>query len=303
MAPTPFVLSLSKDPPFSLAKRRAGLRQAQPERLLGWLTFLFLLLVALPASAQDFPQLTGRVVDQADLLSPQQEAELTQRLTALEQQNSRQLVVATVPDLQGYDIADYGYQLGRHWGIGQGEANNGIILLVAPNEKKVRIEVGYGLEPIVTDALSWQIIRDAILPRFRANDMPGGIIAGADALIQQLQAPPEAAEQRAMEAAAARQQAQASSGEDSIWPALVAMFVIFFVVLPALRVGLGGGRRYRRRGSGLGSVILWGLASGMSSGGGRSGGGGGGFGGGGFGGGGFSGGGGSFGGGGASGGW
>ena len=301
MAPTPFVLSLSKDPPFSLAKRRAGLRQAQPERLLGWLTFLFLLLVALPASAQDFPQLTGRVVDQADLLSPQQEAELTQRLAALEQQNSRQLVVATVPDLQGYDIADYGYQLGRHWGIGQGEANNGIILLVAPNEKKVRIEVGYGLEPIVTDALSWQIIRDTILPRFRANDMPGGIIAGADALIQQLQAPPEAAEQRAMEAAAARQQAQASSGEDSIWPALVAMFVIFFVVLPALRVGLGGGRRYRRRRSGLGSVILWGLASGMSSGGGRSGGGG--FGGGGFGGGGFSGGGGSFGGGGASGGW
>lgn len=256
-------------------------------------------LIALPAAAQNFPALSGRVVDQANLLSPQQEAELTQRLAALEQQNSRQLVVATVPDLQGYDIADYGYQLGRHWGIGQGEANNGIILLVAPTEKKVRIEVGYGLEPIVTDALSWQIIRDTILPRFRADDMPGGIIAGADALIQQLQAPPEAAEQRAMEAAAARQQAQASDGEDSVWPFVVMMFVIFFVVLPALRIGLGGGRHYRRRGSGLGSVILWGLASGMSSG--RGGGFGGG--GGGFGGGGFSGGGGSFGGGGASGGW
>ncbi len=301
MAPTPFVLSLSTDcPSFLLSKRRAGLRQAQPERLWGFLALLLgLLLLATPASAQDFPQLTGRVVDQADLLSPQQEAELTQRLEALEQQNSRQLVVATVSDLQGYDIADYGYQLGRHWGIGQGEANNGIILLVAPTEKKVRIEVGYGLEPIVTDALSWQIIRDTILPRFREGDMPGGILAGADALIQQLQAPPEAAEQRAMEAAAARQQAQASGGEDSIWPFIVMMFVIFFVVLPALRVGLGGGRRYRRRGSGLGSVILWGLASGMSSG--R--GGGGWSGGGGFGGGGFSGGGGSFGGGGASGGW
>lgn len=265
--------------------------------LLRALLIAFAALIALPAHAQNFPQLTGRVVDQANLLSPQQEAELTQKLAALEQQNSRQLVVATVPDLQGYDIADYGYQLGRHWRIGQGEANNGIILLVAPNEKKVRIEVGYGLEGIVTDALSWQIIRDTILPRFRAGDMPGGILAGADALIQQLQAPPEAAEQRAMEAAAARRQAQANDGgEDSIWPMLIAMFVIFFVVLPALGFGARRGRYYRRRGGGLGPVILWGIASGMSGGGRGWGGGGGGFGG-------FSGGGGSFGGGGASGGW
>ena len=302
MTSDPLVLSFPKDCPSSFcAKGRAGLRQAQPERLWGWLTFLFLLLIALPAQAQNFPALTGRVVDQANLLSPQQEAELTRRLEALERQNGRQLVVATVADLEGYDIADYGYQLGRHWRIGQGEANNGILLLVAPAEKKVRIEVGYGLEAIVTDALAWQIVRDAILPRFRAGDMPGGILAGADALIQQLQAPPEAAEQRAMEAAAARQRAQASDGgDDSIWPMLIAMFVIFFVVLPALGIGVGRGRHYRRRGSGLGPVILWGLASGMSSG---RGGGGGGFGGGGFGGGGFSGGGGSFGGGGASGGW
>ncbi|HEY0327160.1 MAG TPA: TPM domain-containing protein, partial [Allosphingosinicella sp.] len=195
-------------------------------------------LVALPAAAQNFPALSGRVVDQANLLSPQQEAELTQRLDALERQNSRQLVVATVPDLQGYDIVDYGYQLGRHWRIGQGEANNGIILLVAPTEKKVRIEVGYGLEAIVTDALAWQIVRDTILPRFRAGDMPGGIVAGADSLIQQLQAPPEAAEQRAMEAAAARRQAQASDGGGgSVWPMIIAIFVIFFVVLSALGIG------------------------------------------------------------------
>ena len=82
------------------------------------------------------------------------------------------------------------------------EANNGIILIVAPNERKVRIEVGYGLEPIVTDALSSQIIQNLVLPRFRQNDYPGGISAAADALIQQLQAPPELAEQRALEAAA-----------------------------------------------------------------------------------------------------
>ena len=111
------------------------------------------LLVAAPAAAQTFPALTGRVVDQAELLSPEQEAELSRKLEALEQASSRQLVVATVPDLQGYDERDFGYQLGRHWRIGQGGANNGSILLVAPTERRVAIEVGYGLEPIVTDAL------------------------------------------------------------------------------------------------------------------------------------------------------
>ena len=109
------------------------------------LFFLLLLLVASPAAAQTFPQLTGRVVDGANLLSPADEAELTGKLAALEQASSRQLVVATVPDLQGYPIEDYGYQLGRHWGIGQKGANNGTILLVAPTERRVRIEVGYGL--------------------------------------------------------------------------------------------------------------------------------------------------------------
>ena len=138
------------------------------------LFLLILLFVAVPAAAQPkFPPLTGRVVDNANLLTPADEAELTQRLEALQQASSRQLVVATVPDLQGYPIEDYGYQLGRAWGIGQKEANNGIILLVAPNERRVRIEVGYGLEPIVTDALSYVIINEQILPRFKANDYPG----------------------------------------------------------------------------------------------------------------------------------
>lgn len=264
-----------------------------------WALLLAMVFVAAPGVAQDFPPLTGRVVDNAALLSPEQEAALTGRLEQLEQQSSRQLVVATVPDLQGYDIADYGYQLGRHWGIGQGEANNGIILLVAPNERRVTIQVGYGLEPIVTDALSHQIIQNQILPAFRAGDMPGGIIAGADALITQLQAPPEQAEQRVLEASQARQ-AQRSSGGGSIVPLIVWLLILFFVILPMLRRGFGG-RKYRgkrrRRG---GPVVIWGpgLGGGGWGGGGGSswGGGGGGFGG-------FSGGGGSFGGGGASGGW
>ena len=209
-------------------------------------------------------------------------------------------MVATVPDLQGYEIEEYGYQLGRAWGIGQSEANNGVLLIVAPNERKVRIEVGYGLEPILTDALSHQIIQQQILPRFRDGDFPGGIGAGVDAVIQQLQAPPEEAEQRALEAARAQ---QSSGGGGSIFPLIFWVFVLMFIILPLLRSGFGG-RKYHGRGRGRrgGPVILWGpgLGSGGGWGSGSSGsswgGGGGGFGG-------FSGGGGGFGGGGASGGW
>jgi uncharacterized protein len=266
--------------------------------MIARLILLALLLVGAPAAAQNFPPLTGRVVDQAELLPPDQEAALTQRLEALEQASSRQLVVATVASLEDYPIEDYGYQLGRHWGIGQSEANNGIILLVAPNEKKVRIEVGYGLEPIVTDALGHQIIQQQMLPRFRENDFPGGINAGADAIIQQLQAPPEQAEQRALEAAQARE----DSGEGgSIFPLIFWVIVLFFIIIPLIRSGFSGKRyrgRRRRRG---GPVIIWGPGLGGSWGGGSSGSSWGGGGGGGFGG--FSGGGGSFGGGGASGGW
>ena len=110
---------------------------------------LALLALAAPVSAQTFPKLTGRVVDEAHILSAAQVADLTSKSQALEASTGRQFVVATVPDLQGYPIEDYGYKLGREWKIGQKDANNGIILIVAPNERKVRIEVGYGLEPIM----------------------------------------------------------------------------------------------------------------------------------------------------------
>lgn len=259
---------------------------------MGWLAAALLLLFAVPAHAQDFPKLTGRVVDAANLLSPGDEAELTQKLEALETASTRQLVVVTIPDLQGYDIADYGYRLGRTWKIGQDESNNGTLLIVAPNERKVRIEVGYGLEPILTDALSSVIIQTQILPRFRDNDYPGGIKAGADAVIAQLQAPPEQAEARAL--AAQEQATQSRDNGGSIFPLIVWGFVFLFIILPMLRKR-GRGRRYGR--SGL-PIMIWGPGLG---GGGHSGGGGGGFGG--FGGGGFGGGGGGFGGGGASGGW
>jgi uncharacterized protein len=274
--------------------------------LLLWLAAFAL---AQPAWAQDFPRLTGRVVDLANIIPPAEEAALTAKLQALQRQTSRQLVVATVPDLGGYEIEDYGYRLGRSWGIGQKESDNGAILLVAPNQRRVRVEVGLGLEPILTDAFSNRVVEETIIPRFKAGDFPGGITAGTDALITQLQAPPEAAERAAVEAAQAQAQApprQSSRGGAGIFPIVFWGLVVGFVLLSFAR--RSGGRRYRgkrRRGSGGVDplVVLWGLD--MLSHAARGGGGGGGFGGfgGGGGGGGFSGGGGSFGGGGASGSW
>lgn len=275
---------------------------------------MLLLAFATPLSAQTFPSLTGRVVDAANILAPGDEAALTAKLEAIEQASTRQLVVATVPDLQGRDIADYGYRLGRAWAVGQKDADNGAILLVAPTERQVRIEVGYGLEPILTDAVSSLIIQNRITPAFKAGDYPRGIAAGVDAIAEQLQAPPEVAERQAREAQARQAQARTTrrqGGGSSIVPLLFWGAVFLFVILPMLRGAGGGGRngrRYRRRGGmdPVSSILLWEVANAaMRSG--RGGGsfGGGGFGGGGFGGGGggFSGGGGSFGGGGASGSW
>ena len=221
-------------------------------------------LLAPPLAAQpQFPELAGRVVDQADLLSPAEEAALTQRLEALETQSQRQLVVATIPDLQGYEISDYGYQLGRAWGIGDAERNDGALLIVAPNDRKVRIEVGYGLEPVLTDALSSIIIRDQILPRFRNGDFPGGIDAGANAIIQQLQLPAEDAQRVAAEAAQANRDNQQSGGQGFgflIWIA----FIVFFFVLPMLR-GRGRRRRFGGR-SAMGDIILWEVGSAIARG-------------------------------------
>ena len=112
------------------------------------------------------------------MLSPATTADLTGKLADLEAKTGRQVVVVTLPGLQGYDIADYGYQLGRYWGIGQKGQNNGVLFIVVPTEHKVRIEVGYGLEPILTDALSSVILQEQVLPKFRAGDVEGGVGGG-----------------------------------------------------------------------------------------------------------------------------
>jgi uncharacterized protein len=244
-------------------------------RVLAALVALFCLIVPATAAPQ-FPALTGRVVDDAHILSEATRTELDAKLAALEQATSRQLVVVTVPSLGGYEISDYGYQLGRAWGIGQKKLNNGVLFIVAPAEHKTRIEVGYGLEPILTDALSSLIIQEAVLPRFRQGDFDGGVRAGTDALIQQLSLDTSAAEAKA----AAAEKAMQGQDQGSPLSALIIFLVIVFVffrlfggwgVLPFLFMG-GGGGGYRGGGGG------WG-------------------------GGGFGGGGGSFGGGGASGSW
>jgi uncharacterized protein len=241
--------------------------------------FLFSALPAL--AAPTFPTLTGRVVDGAHILSDQTKSDLDQKLAGLETRTSRQLVVVTLPSLQGYDISDYGYQLGRAWGIGQAKLNNGVLLIVAPVEHKVRIEVGYGLEPVLTDALSELIIQQAVLPKFRSGDFNGGIEAGADALIQQLSLDTSAAEAKA---AAAAQQVQHQGGGGAN-PFTILVIIIF--------IAIAFGRIFGSRGVGFWPLLF---LSGMGGGRGCGGydGGGGGWGGGG---------GGSFGGGGASGSW
>jgi len=269
-------------------------RRVMGNRLAAWVAGFLVLALALPwaappAFAQQgpkFPPLTGRVTDAADVIPPDVEARLDQKLTALEAGTGRQLVVATVPDLQGYEISDYGYQLGRTWGIGSKERNDGALLIVAPKERKVRIEVGYGLEGVLTDGLSSLIISQQIVPRFKQGDLPGGIEAGTDAIVQQLGLPPGEAQQ-------AVQQAEEPAGPapDMLMFALFVTAVILFqFVFPLIRTV----RQRRRYPGAASSVFIYDLLANMprsSSSSGSSGGGG------------FSGGGGSFGGGGSSGSW
>ena len=273
-----------------------------------FLAVFWLALVALvsPVAAQTFPE-RGRapVVDQADLLRPEQELDLSSKSENLYRTTGRQFVIATVKSLEGRPIEDYGYRLGRHWKIGDEKRDDGVILLVAPNEKKVRIETGYGARVFLTDAMSSVIIRNAILPRFRQNDYGGGIQAGADEIIKQMSLTPAEAQRRA--AQAEQQEATRDVSGGGFLPVLFIM-VVFFVIIRSLARRAGGRRYHRRRGRGGidPMVVLWGLEALSHASRGRGGwgsGGFGGFGGGGGGFGGFSGGGGSFGGGGASGSW
>ena len=136
--------------------------------------------------AFNFPALTGRVVDQAGIMTTQSRSELEAKLKNLEDKSGIQVVIATLKSLEGSDIETYANQLFRNWRLGEAKKNNGVLLLVAPNEHKVRIEVGYGLEGTLTDALSSVIISSAMVPRFKTNDFSGGIERGVDGIISVL---------------------------------------------------------------------------------------------------------------------
>jgi uncharacterized protein len=265
----------------------AATRRQRPAGWLALIGVLAALLLALPAAAaSEYPKPTGHVTDAAGVMPAEAQAALETRLTTLEATTGIELAVATIPDLQGKIIEDYANGLYRAWGIGKRGKNNGVLLLVAPADRKVRIEVGYGLEGVITDALSSQIVRREVVPRFKAGDLPGGITAGADALISHLELP---ADQQAAALAAADKPGRERDGGNWFGTLIWIVIILVWIFLSVARGGRG-----RRRGP----VILWGPGIGGNWGGG------GGFGGFGGGGGGFGGfGGGSSGGGGASGSW
>jgi uncharacterized protein len=248
---------------------------------------LFIFAACLPVLAQTvpaFPPLTGRVVDAANILKPEDRAALEQKLKAHEDKTSDQVVVATVPSLDGFPVEDYANRLFRHWQLGQKAKNNGVLLLVAPRERKARIEVGYGLEGALTDALSKVIITTAMAPRFKQGDFAGGVNAGVDAVLSILTGDAEEWHRRA------EVRADEQTAIDPI-VVFIILIVLFIILMQGMRAGGGPGRYHRTRNGG------W-IVIPTPSGGGWGGGWGGGSSDGGF-----SGGGGSFGGGGSSGSW
>jgi uncharacterized protein len=242
------------------------------------------LVCACAAQTLTFPPLTGRVIDEAGILDAETRTTLTASLTALEQKTTDQLVVVTLKSLQGTSIEDYGYQLGRQWQIGQKDKNNGVLLIIAPNERKIRIEVGYGLEGALTDAVTRLIIENSITPRIKVADYAGGIRRGVEDIIQVLSGDAQEYQDRAAQ----------QTAPDNVQPLPKA--AVWSGIMAAL-VGLGLLIMCAIRGSVICQDILQFLVlllfSGRSSSGSGSSGGGGSF----------SGGGGSFGGGGASGSW
>ena len=236
----------------------------------------FLLLSSPSFAAFEVPKLKTRVLDQANLIDAASEQQINQLLAGHEKASSNQIIVVTLKDLQGYNIEHAGVEMGRAWGVGQKEQNNGIVLILAQAERKVRIEVGYGLEGVMTDAVSATIIQEYILPRFKTGDFSGGLLVGTQAIVAALGGEVIAPVAKSKK-----------SGDGSGLPSIIFMFI--FMAFAAM--GRIGGRGGRSRSSLwlLPLMILGGGSGGRSSGGGGFGG--------------FSGGGGGFGGGGASGGW
>ncbi|SKA30818.1 uncharacterized protein SAMN02745126_05030 [Enhydrobacter aerosaccus] len=264
-------------PPVVLSPRAS--RSLVGALAVSGLAWLCLVVVAFAAN---FPALTGRIVDQAGIIPAETQAALDPKLADLEAKSGIQLVVATVKSLDGKEIEPYANNLFRFWKLGEKDKNNGVLLLVAPNERKVRIEVGYGLEGTLTDAISKVIIVNAMAPRFRTGDFGDGITRGVDDIITVLTTDSSEWQKKP---SLRLDSAEKPTLHTWIVFGMVIVVIVLLIVSPTFR--------------------LW-FFTALASGGHRRGYGSGGYGGGGFsggGGGGFSGGGGSSGGGGASGSW
>jgi len=220
--------------------------------------------VAIPATA-DFPALSGRVVDEAGVLDAGTREQLRAKLAALEARSGTQLVVATVKSLRGNSIEDYANRLFRRWQLGQKGTNNGVLLLHAPAERKIRIEVGYGLEGTLTDAATKYIITNSITPRFKANDFSGGMTRGVDDILKALSGDEEFKQRIA---------APAHNPLSDIPPfVFVFIAVVLFIIIRAIVTGGGPAQRGRRAGarssgsdsSSGGSSSSWSSSSSSSS--------------------------------------
>jgi uncharacterized protein len=220
------------------------MRLNQPWHLLSRIGGLLLLLWSGFALAADpsYPALTGRIVDGANLIAPEARERIEAKLKAHEDKTSDQLVVATVSSLQDMSVEDFANGLFRFWKLGQAKTNNGVLLLVAPKERKVRIEVGYGLEGALTDALSKVIITTAVAPKFKTGDFAGGIEGGVDAILSILAGDAEEWQRRV------EIRNDESSFVDDI-AIIFVMLVIFLIIVSILREAMrqGGSRRHRLR--------------------------------------------------------
>lgn len=273
-------------------------------RLVLWLLAVLALVPAGAALAQDFPpRPEGPVFDGAGILDEPAEQALAERLVRYNRETGRAIVVATVESLDGLPVDMYAQQLAETWGVSGEETEEGVVMVVAPEERDAWITTGRGVQTTLTDAMAGRIFRDQMVPRFREGDYAAGIAAGVEGIVETLDMDPATA--RAIEeaeAAAARtgRGAGEGAGIGSIifWIAMIGGFMLLF--------GRGGrGRRRRRYGAAgaVGEILLWSALSSMGRGGGGFGGGDGGGIGGGRGFGGFGGGGGGFNGGGAGGSW
>lgn len=236
-------------------------------RLSHWtaaVTFLAAALLAVSAVAQiQFPELTGRVVDEANLLTPAKEAEVSGLLRAHEDATGNQVVVVTLQSLQDRTIEEYAVELGRHWGIGQDDRDNGVLLLVAPNERQVRIEVGYGLEGLLTDARASVIIQNEIIPAFRSGDRVRGIEQGVREILAALKQEPDTVSGVAPEK------------QKFALPPVIIFFIFILIIMSLRSFGRSSGRHSRGdRGWSSGGGFSGGSSGGFSGGGGSFGGGG-----------------------------